>query len=106
VCLPGSFSETGLVTCRPCPEGAYQPAHGATECLLCEDGLTTNSSGSANASECFPWDACFANRITCNNGGHCAAQNNAISCLCAPGFSGQHCEINMPDCLPFSCQNN
>ncbi|BFZ19303.1 hypothetical protein BsWGS_22341 [Bradybaena similaris] len=106
LCDLGMFSETGLVPCRPCPVGGYQSEHGATQCLLCEDGLTTANAGSTNASECFPWDACFGQGILCNNGGHCVVQNNATTCVCTAGFSGHFCEINMPDCLPSSCQNN
>ncbi|XP_022091513.1 sushi, von Willebrand factor type A, EGF and pentraxin domain-containing protein 1-like [Acanthaster planci] len=51
-CKPGTFSLTGLATCRPCPQGSFQPSFKQTSCLPCREGTTTSSKGSRSSSNC------------------------------------------------------
>lgn len=42
----------------------------------------------------------------CANKGHCVLNNaNSYTCICRPGWSGQHCRINVNDCVQHWCQN-
>ncbi|TNN67237.1 Fibropellin-1 [Liparis tanakae] len=42
----------------------------------------------------------------CANKGHCVLDDaNSYSCICAPGWSGQNCRINVDDCVQHRCQN-
>nr|XP_006816606.1 PREDICTED: sushi, von Willebrand factor type A, EGF and pentraxin domain-containing protein 1 [Saccoglossus kowalevskii] len=50
VCNPGTYSVNGLMTCKSCPIGTYQPISRQTECMPCPEGTTTWVEG-ANALE-------------------------------------------------------
>ncbi|XP_038057864.1 sushi, von Willebrand factor type A, EGF and pentraxin domain-containing protein 1-like isoform X2 [Patiria miniata] len=51
-CKPGTYSPSGLATCRPCPRGFFQPGFKQTACLPCREGTTTPAKGSRSASDC------------------------------------------------------
>lgn len=34
----------------------------------------------------------------CKNGATCTDYVNSYTCTCRPGFTGIHCETNIPDC--------
>lgn len=46
----------------------------------------------------------------CANGGTCQVKvvngTNTIICICADGFSGEHCETDIDYCKHHQCQNN
>ncbi|GBO08937.1 Sushi, von Willebrand factor type A, EGF and pentraxin domain-containing protein 1, partial [Araneus ventricosus] len=52
ICLPGTYSPTGLETCLSCPAGTYQEREGQKVCNLCPEGTTTASSQSVSILEC------------------------------------------------------
>lgn len=41
----------------------------------------------------------------CNNG-ICINTEGGYDCFCRPGFSGDHCDINIDECLCGPCKNN
>lgn len=42
----------------------------------------------------------------CDNGGRCVLNNaSSYTCICAPGWSGQTCRLNVNDCVQHWCQN-
>uniref|UniRef100_A0A3P9H9N8 Versican core protein n=1 Tax=Oryzias latipes TaxID=8090 RepID=A0A3P9H9N8_ORYLA len=41
----------------------------------------------------------------CHNGGSCFQKETRDICLCAPGFTGQYCEIDVDECLSNPCLN-
>ncbi|KAM4590762.1 protein eyes shut homolog [Odontesthes bonariensis] len=42
----------------------------------------------------------------CANGGHCVLKDaSSFTCICANGWSGQNCLININDCIRHWCQN-
>ena len=41
-----------MAPCSVCPLGKYQPGSGATTCLTCDVGTTTNSTASSSPSAC------------------------------------------------------
>ena len=43
---------------------------------------------------------------TCQNGGVCYDNVGQNVCLCAPGFDGTTCEINIDECLASPCLHN
>uniref|UniRef100_A0A672UXF8 Neurocan core protein n=1 Tax=Strigops habroptila TaxID=2489341 RepID=A0A672UXF8_STRHB len=50
-----------------------------------------------------PSDPCQNN--PCLHGGTCRANGTVCGCSCAPGFTGENCEIDIDDCLSSPCQN-
>ncbi|KAL5020616.1 hypothetical protein ScPMuIL_002301 [Solemya velum] len=51
-CVPGSYSNTGLVPCKLCEVGTYQPSTGSTSCKPCEVGSYQASVGSTFCTVC------------------------------------------------------
>nr|XP_009305790.1 protein eyes shut homolog isoform X2 [Danio rerio] len=42
----------------------------------------------------------------CANGGHCVLHNiTSYSCVCAPGWTGATCLVNINECVQHRCQN-
>ncbi|XP_072701981.1 neurocan core protein [Ciconia boyciana] len=60
-------------------------------------------AGAGNASQHAPADPCQNN--PCLHGGTCHANGTVCGCSCAPGFTGENCEIDIDDCLSSPCQN-
>ncbi|XP_069734396.1 neurocan core protein isoform X2 [Phaenicophaeus curvirostris] len=56
-----------------------------------------------NTSQEAPSDPCQNN--PCLHGGTCHANGTVCGCSCAPGFTGENCEIDIDDCLSSPCQN-
>ena len=52
LCLPGSYSETGLERCVTCLQGYYQNDYGQMSCIACSDGTTTTRRGAMQVSKC------------------------------------------------------
>nr|XP_021400578.1 neurocan core protein [Lonchura striata domestica] len=50
-----------------------------------------------------PPDPCQSN--PCLHGGTSRANGTVCGCSCAPGFTGENCEIDIDDCLSSPCQN-
>lgn len=49
---------------------------------------------------------CFLFQQPCANGGRCVLNNaSSYACVCASGWSGQNCTINVNDCVRHWCQN-
>ena len=42
----------------------------------------------------------------CLNGGTCDDSSGTISCICAPGYEGDLCEVDIDDCADAPCQND
>ncbi|KAM9254567.1 LOW QUALITY PROTEIN: neurocan core protein [Cariama cristata] len=59
--------------------------------------------GTGNTSRHAPADPCQNN--PCLHGGTCRANGTVCGCSCAPGFTGENCEIDIDDCLSSPCQN-
>ncbi|XP_054142567.1 neurocan core protein [Melozone crissalis] len=60
-------------------------------------------AGTGNASGHAPPDPCQNN--PCLHGGTSRANGTVCGCSCAPGFTGENCEIDIDDCLSSPCQN-
>ncbi|XP_019639764.1 PREDICTED: fibropellin-1-like [Branchiostoma belcheri] len=41
----------------------------------------------------------------CQNGATCQDGANSLTCRCAPGYTGLHCETNIDECSSDPCQN-
>ncbi|XP_050388477.1 delta and Notch-like epidermal growth factor-related receptor isoform X2 [Patella vulgata] len=39
----------------------------------------------------------------CMNNGSCVGNKTHFQCLCPPGFTGSHCEVNINECQPKPC---
>ena len=42
---------------------------------------------------------------TCSNGGECVDQVDSYICLCADGYTGDQCDIDIDDCESNPCIN-
>ncbi|XP_058256140.1 signal peptide, CUB and EGF-like domain-containing protein 2 isoform X3 [Hemibagrus wyckioides] len=51
-CSAGHFSHDGLLPCRPCPRGSYQPDSGRTSCLPCGGNLVTRHEAAVSFQAC------------------------------------------------------
>ncbi|XP_023931493.1 fibropellin-1 [Lingula anatina] len=71
----------------------------------CFDGYRLNADG----EHCDEINECEEEPLPkCENGGTCVNKINDYDCNCttAPGFTGEHCEININDCLGVICLNS
>ncbi|KAM9801227.1 brevican core protein-like [Neosynchiropus ocellatus] len=41
----------------------------------------------------------------CRNGGSCVLRGSEVTCTCAPGYSGRHCETDVDGCRSNPCLN-
>ncbi|XP_071506102.1 uncharacterized protein [Diadema antillarum] len=55
------------------------------------------------SSDCSAIDYCLSN--PCRNGASCTSSPGlGYECLCAPGWTGLHCDEDIPDCTPEACE--
>eukprot|EP01043_Picozoa_sp_COSAG02_P042963 COSAG02_NODE_3699_length_6364_cov_1.588132_3_plen_1223_part_00 len=68
-CDPGSFDDDNdaATACSACPEGTYQPAAGAGECLACPFGQVSNAGAAACSTEPL-YVGCFEDKFSIENG--------------------------------------
>lgn len=53
-CPPGTYSETGLEPCAPCPTNFFQPSEGQTTCMECAANHRTLRPGALSPEACTP----------------------------------------------------
>ena len=51
-CAPGTYSDTGVEPCLPCPAGTYQTELGQTSCLPCPGQESTHGTGASSLDYC------------------------------------------------------
>jgi hypothetical protein len=91
-CVPGSFGPGPGQACTLCALGSYQNLTGASECMACQDGFTTESRGTVDPSQCV-----------------CSPGNTGPSCLPCPAGTFSPGGANAPacqDCPPGSESGN
>ncbi|NWR22493.1 SNED1 protein, partial [Emberiza fucata] len=54
--------------------------------------------------ECEEIDECQSQ--PCLNGGQCKDRVSAFLCLCEPGYTGHHCELDVDECQSEPCKNS
>uniref|UniRef100_A0A8D2NJS4 Sushi, nidogen and EGF like domains 1 n=1 Tax=Zosterops lateralis melanops TaxID=1220523 RepID=A0A8D2NJS4_ZOSLA len=54
--------------------------------------------------ECDEIDECQSQ--PCLNGGQCKDRVSAFLCLCEPGYTGYHCELDVDECQSEPCKNS
>ncbi|KAL3870949.1 hypothetical protein ACJMK2_038974 [Sinanodonta woodiana] len=65
LCPAGTYSNTSVVPCTPCPIGSYQSSIGQKACISCPEGKITNSSGRTTDADCAKYDI-YINRELSN----------------------------------------
>lgn len=73
VCLPGTYSTTGLESCISCPIGKYQDSMGMNSCYDCPSGTTTGNVGGRSIADC---------KSACSPGSF--SQNGLEPCVLCP----------------------
>ena len=84
-CPPGSYSDTGLAPCAPCPVNFFQPLSGQLRCFECHTTEETLGSGTSSKDEC---QDVICPDGACEHGGLCVAVNHRPKCFCPAGFTG------------------
>lgn len=102
-CPPGSYSDTGLAPCAPCPTNFFQPLSGQRQCFECHTTEETLGVGTSSKDECQDVDCPEG---ICEHGGLCVAVNHRPKCFCPTGFSGDRCEIDVNECASNPCYND
>lgn len=74
-CSPGSYSDTGLAPCAPCPKNFFQPQAGQTSCFECPTEMQTGSIAAMGREECTPVQ-CTEN--ACQHGGLCVPMGKSF----------------------------
>ncbi|XP_041479272.1 sushi, von Willebrand factor type A, EGF and pentraxin domain-containing protein 1-like [Lytechinus variegatus] len=103
LCEPGHRSNTGIAPCTKCPIGSFQPSKQMTFCIECPANTTTVAEGATLGDLCQDINEC--NSQPCQNNATCMDKLESYSCLCAPGFSGDNCEVNIDECGSYPCLN-
>lgn len=124
-CSPGTYSDTGLEPCSPCPLNFFQEREGATKCDECPMANRTLKVGASSPDQCAPSTCnptlnpitngpclpdseeaqsgkCFAG---CQQNGVCTIQLHEPQCHCPSGFKGRFCEIEINECSGEPCYN-
>lgn len=65
----------------------------------------TYSAFSVEASTVNVRDLLPCSESVCLNGGSCYKKGSETLCVCAPGYSGQHCETDVDECQSNPCLN-
>jgi len=104
-CPSGTYSETGLEPCSPCPVNFYQSKSGATNCSECPSNQRTIRPGALSAEACQSVSCEGTNKV-CKHGGICLIQNHDSSCYCPAGFTGKFCEVDINECDSNPCYND
>ncbi|XP_072033451.1 uncharacterized protein [Amphiura filiformis] len=106
LCSPGLSSSSGLIPCTPCARHHYQPATGQTVCIQCVDNKITLDIGADNQNLCIENTLC-ADLSPCLNGASCHRSSNSEGyvCDCLPGYTGNHCQIDIDECESNPCVN-
>ncbi|XP_039558445.1 neurocan core protein [Passer montanus] len=113
---PGGTEPAGSPSAGLLPEPSAQPelgGPGGSPLLDTDSGSGEEAAlderellawvGTGNASGHAPPDPCQNN--PCLHGGTSRANGTVCGCSCAPGFTGENCEIDIDDCLSSPCQN-
>ncbi|XP_052070616.1 uncharacterized protein LOC127709241 isoform X4 [Mytilus californianus] len=103
-CPKGSYSQTGLVPCQPCPQLFYSDKTRSQSCTECPPGQVTPSIGSSSVNQCNDPKVCSDG--ICNHGS-CVTKDNGrhFVCDCLPGFAGAVCDVDIQECDSNPCFN-
>nr|XP_030112530.3 LOW QUALITY PROTEIN: neurocan core protein [Taeniopygia guttata] len=97
--LPEPSAEPGGAGGAPLPDA--DSGSGEEPALDERELLAWAGTGSAGGHA--PPDPCRSN--PCLHGGTSRANGTVCGCSCAPGFTGENCEIDIDDCLSSPCRN-
>nr|CAB3264413.1 neurogenic locus notch homolog protein 1-like [Phallusia mammillata] len=100
-CDPGYYisGKQSNTTCKVTSQGdVYKCSH------TCLKDADLNAGWNSIPVTCQRTQHC--NGTKCYHDGECQNGVDNFTCICAAGFTGRHCEINIDDCSPNQCENN
>ena len=53
MCVPGTYSASGVEPCKPCAKGYYQPEGGKLSCFPCKGKMSTYGPGAKSEADCL-----------------------------------------------------
>ncbi|WP_437497765.1 calcium-binding EGF-like domain-containing protein [Sorangium sp. So ce1099] len=100
-CIDGHAAHAGdyvAVNDPTCQGGGCLPVNAPCDATLpCCEGSTCESG------TCQVIDPCAA--APCQNGGICTADGASYVCACAPGWTGDNCDVDVDECASSPCVN-
>ncbi|XP_066294937.1 uncharacterized protein [Branchiostoma lanceolatum] len=101
-CGRGTYHDTAVDTCHPCPVGTYQDQEKRTACTPCPDGLTTDTVGTKSIQICKGESLPAPSELLSMPQGDIEG-TYPISTTCRLQLNNDDCKIEIssdpPDCL-------
>ncbi|XP_046847319.1 protein jagged-1-like isoform X4 [Xenia sp. Carnegie-2017] len=98
---PRCANETNECASNPCVYGSCSDKLNDYTCECNSTYYGTNCSKEIGSLR----DKCYLEN-RCKHGSSCITEGNGTKCICLPGYTGAHCEVDIDDCMSSPCDNS